>query len=257
MKKFVFAFIAIVMALAIAPAALADVLCPNGATGAQTGGDGSGTFTPVSGTLDGTSCGASNTAENMSLANLSGYAKLTWDSTSSGYPASLTLGNLSGVTASVTNSGTGQPFYMLAFTDPGDSYLDTTTTAPGTPGNTPAITDQILLIEFQPSTISGGSMVVNPNTTLFNLYDNQQGFYMLSGQQDVNTLAGWIAADPSLAGDALQQIRIGIGMAGGSGGSESLTVDSANVSQITPEPSSLWLLGTGLLGLAVVVLRKA
>ena len=98
-------------------------------------------------------------------------------------------------------------------------------------------------------------MVADPSSTEFNLYDNTLGTYLESGQADVNTLAGWIALDPSLSSDALQQIDIGLGLAGGPSAPESLTVYSADVSE-TPEPSSLLLLGTGLLGLAFVVFRK-
>jgi hypothetical protein len=250
MNKLTMALIAIAGTLAITPAALASTLCPNQA--AQ-GGDGTGTFTNVAGPLDGTSCGSSDTAVNMTIPNAVNYAKLTWDPSNSGYPAGLTLGNLGGVTASVTNSVGGQPYYELAFTDPGDSFLDTTTG------------DQILLIEFQSTTISGGNLVVDPSTTLFNLYDNTNGVYLeapggvpgAAGQQDTNTLDGWIALDPSLSSDAIQQLRIAIGLAGGNGPGEGLTVNSVDVTETaTPEPSSVLLVGTGLLGLAFLVLRR-
>jgi hypothetical protein len=239
-KKFAIAIIAIVMALVIAPAALAGSLVP--ALGAGANGYGTGNYS-ITTNGDGS---VTLTTGQDGTATPNDYARLAWISPTTGYPANLTLGNLAGVSASVTlTAGTDAPFYLLGFTDPSDSFL-------GTTGG-----DQILLIEFQPSTISGGSMVADPNATLFNLYDNTLGVYLLSGQADVNTLAAWIALDPSLSDDALQQIRIGIGLSGGDTPAESLTVYSADVSQITPEPSSLWLLGTGLLGLAVVVLRKA
>jgi hypothetical protein len=49
-----------------------------------------------------------------------------------------------------------------------------------------------------------------------------------------------------------------MGLAGGPGTGESLTVYSADVTETaTPEPSSLLLLGTGLLGLAFVAFRRA
>jgi len=240
MKRFAYALIAIAVAIAITPAALASTLCPNQAAK----GGFSNTFTAASGPLDGT-CGA-NSAVTMSIPDGTDYAKLTWNSSNSGYPAGLTLGNLGGVTSSVSyaTSGADNPYYELAFTDPGDSFLNTTTG------------DQILFIEFQTPTLSGGTIVIDPSSTLFNLYDNDLGVYLETGQQDAHTLAYWLAADPGLSNDAIQELRLAIGLAGGSSPSESLTDYSTDITE-TPEPSSLLLLGTGLLGLAFVAFRKA
>jgi hypothetical protein len=244
MTKFCLALLAVATALAIAPAALAGTLCPSSAGTSGYGGD---TFTNVVGPLD-SSCGA-DSAVTMYIPNdTSGYARLEWT-------PGLTLGNLGGADASVVLNAAvpgDQAFYMLSFDA---SNVSLGQTNPG---------DQILMLEFQLNNISGTDMAFDPSTTLFNLYDNSQGFYLNgpNGQQDAHTLDYWLALDPGLSSDALAGLRIGIGMDGGCSAtdcSESLTVNSLDVTETaaTPEPSSLLLLGTGLLGLAVVVFRKA
>jgi hypothetical protein len=163
----------------------------------------------------------------------SGYARLAWDS-SAGYPAGLTLGNLGGVAANVQFTGSDEPFYMLAFTD----------LTKGLGQNN--ANDQILMIEFQPSALVGNTLGLNPTTTLFNLFDNVTGTYLGTGQSDVNTLAGWGIVHPFLEGESLQQVRIGIGMAGGGSDSVTLTVNSVDLTapSAVPEPTSLLLLLT-------------
>src|SRR5436305_2055416 len=110
-----FAAVVFVALLAIATPASANVfvLCPNGADVYT-----EGTSSNVAGPLDGT-CGP-NSAINVTIPTETAYARLRFDSSVSGYPAGLTLGNLSGVDAEVAFSGQpgDQPFLMLAFTDP-------------------------------------------------------------------------------------------------------------------------------------------
>lgn len=242
MKKFFLALLAMATALASSPAALAGTLCPNQA---DQGGF-TNSFAAVPGS-DG-SCG-DGAAVNMSIANAADYAKLTWNSSDSGYPPGLTLGNLGGISAPVSNS-VGQPYYELEF------YAPTLSLGQVNAG------DELLLIEFQGTTLSGNTLALDPNSTVFDLYDNHAGCYLFAatpcsnGQGTAQSLDAWLLEEPGLSSEAIGEIRIAIGLANGNAPGESLTVDSADVSE-TPEPSSLLLLGTGLLGLAVVAFRKA
>jgi hypothetical protein len=180
----------------------------------------------------------SGSSVTMSITNDTNYAKLTWGDDSSvstpGYPAGLTLGNFGGATANVTDLSGGQPYYELAFTDSSDSLGQA------------AATDQILLIEFQGSTVSGSTMGLSTTGTEFNLYDNTSGAYLEGGQAVTNTIAGWLALFPSLDDESLQELRLAIGLAGGPGAGESATVNSFDVTgpSAVPEPTSLALLFT-------------
>lgn len=208
------------------------VLCPNLANAYVT----SGTITNVAGPLDGT-CGT-NSAVNMSIPAETQYARLRFDSGVAGYPAGLTLGNLAGLGADVRFSPGqlgDQPYYMLVFTDLTHGL-----------GQTFA-TDQILMLEFQTTTLSGNSMAFDPNTTLVNLFDNISGSYLMGGQADTHTLAGMLALHPFLASESLEQVRTAIGLGGGGTHAESLTVNRLDITtapSAVPEPTSLLLLLT-------------
>ena len=225
-------------ALPISSPARADiyVLCPSAA---NQNGSGLYTFTSVAGTPI-----CANSAVKIDIPTEGDYARLMWDSTVAAYPAGLTLGNLAGLSADVIFTGQpgDQPYYMLAFTDNAKSLGQA------------AAGDQILMLEFQNTgNLSGNTMTFNPNTTLVNLFDNFTGTYLQGGQQDAKTLAGWLAADSSLASESLQQVRTAIGLAGGGILPESLTVNSLTITSAVPEPTSLLLLLTvvGATGLGI------
>jgi len=223
------AAVALLGLIGIASPARADdySLCPSAA---NQGGFGSDVFT------------INGCAVTESLTLDTDYARLMWDSTVTNYPASLTLGNLASISANVTfaaDQSGDQPYYELAFFDSSDSLGQ---------GNA---TDQILMLQFQTTTLSGGTLAVDPNATEFNLYDNDTGVYLAGGQQDTNTLNGWLSTYSFLNGVALQQVRIGIGLAGGpciGPCSESLTVNSLDIETpnngAVPEPTSILLLLT-------------
>ena len=219
------------------------VLCPNEAA---TGGYGSATFTSFAGSLDGTgNCSPdTETGVTMSISDDTDYAKLTWGA----LPAGTTLGNLSGVNASVSftaGQSSDSPFYELAFVDSSDSL------------GQGSATDQILLLEFQNLGISGAgftSMTIDPGSTLFNVYDNTTDTYLLGGQSDAMTLDALLGTYSDLSSETLDEIRLAIGMAGpgcSSNCGESLSVDSV---EITPEPGTIALALSGLA--AVLAFRR-
>lgn len=169
MPRFLAAAVALLGLIAITSPARADVavLCPSAA---NQGGAGSDTFTNVVGPLDGT-CGA-NSAVNMHIDIETDYARLRFDSSVANYPAGLTLGNLVGLSADVqdfTGQPGDQPYYILAFTDPTGGLGQTNNT------------DEILMLEFQTTTLSGSTLAFDPNATQVNLFDNDAGLYLAGG----------------------------------------------------------------------------
>jgi len=99
----------------------------------------------------------------------------------------LTLGELgdSNATVAFTADKAGdQPYYMMTF------QSSTNLGQSGTPGGN--INDQIMMLEFQTTTTTGGNMALDPDSTLFNLYDNSTGYYLQGGQQDARTLDSWL-----------------------------------------------------------------
>jgi hypothetical protein len=227
--------------LATSSAADAATLCPNQAT---PGGFG-GTATNVSGPLDGT-CGA-NSAVRLDIPASTDYGKLAFSSGMSGFPTGLTLGGISGASANVafTSQGSDQPYFLLPFVDSSDSLGQGTAT------------DQILLIELQPTTLSGNTLGLDPNATLFNLYDNTTSTYLQgpNGQQNTKTLDAWLTEFVALSAEQLQGIWIGEGLTGSNTGADSLTVNSLTLSS-TPLPAALPLFATGLGAMGLLGWRR-
>jgi PEP-CTERM motif len=212
--------------LATPASAGAIALCPNQAT--------VGGFGETSSDVSGGSCGA-NSAVQINIPASTDYGKLQFNSGMSGYPAGLTLGGLESLSANVsfTSGGSDQPYFMLDFTDSSDSL-----------GQASA-GDQILMIEFQSSTLSGNTLAADTTSTLFNLYDNTTGTYLQGGQSDAKSVSAWLAEYSALGSETLDGVWIGEGLAGSNTGADSLTVNSLTVNTV-PEPSSIALLCAGL-----------
>lgn len=186
-------------------------------------------------------CGGSLSAVGASIPTSTDYVRYEWN------PTGFTLGNLGSADATVDFTSplaSNQPFYMLSFYDASNSLGQ---------GNA---ADQILAIEFQPSTLNGTDMALDPNSTLFNLFDNTTGTYLTGGQQNAHTLDYWLGHYSGLSTESLAGLRIGMGLSGGCGNApcdEAMTISTldvnSNIAQ-TPEPASAALLGTGLLSIA-------
>jgi hypothetical protein len=249
MKKYAFPVVAMAAAIAIPSAAFADtVLAPTDAdlwfwTGNPSCDTSCGTTIP--GPLDGASYGT-DTAVQFYLSNISTNSAVLWWGPEQ---VGATLGSLASFSASVVNVGSDLPYYTFYFTDPG-----------GISGATTG--DDIEMIEFEANTLSGpddDTLALDPGATLFNIWDASTGGYIEGGQQDALTLDQWLALDPDLD-NVSTWVGIQIGAAGGcpeeGSCSETLTINSADVAVVTPEPTSTFLLGTGLAGLAGMLRRK-
>jgi hypothetical protein len=209
---------------------MASTMC---ASEAAQGGFGSDSFTSGTGPAP---CGTSIT---LGLTSNGDEAALGWHPTYAGFPPGLTLGNLGGMNASVSGALGDQPFLYIAFSD--------TALAGG---------DQLLLIENQSGNVTGGTnMIVDPSTTLFDLYDNDAGTYLAGGQSVTKTLDDWLTWDATFSADSVAKIDLGIGLSGGCPVGQtcpvSVTVNSLDVTEVaaTPEPGTIVSVATGLLSL--------
>jgi hypothetical protein len=228
------------------------ILCPNSA--AQ--GGFTNTFSNFAGTLDGTSCGLTNTGVTLSVPASTDYAKLTWDA-SSGVPVGIALANINSVSASVKftaqQAGDG-PYFELSFNDPGCTLGQCTGLG--------ASTDQILAIGWGQTGLTSTpfqTWSLDPNATLLHIYDNTTSTDLLGGISGAKTLDAWLSSN--LSADSLQpidQVRAAIGLSGGCGANpcaESLSVQSAQI-DFTPEPSTWILMLTALTALVVFGRRQ-
>ena len=246
-------FALIVMLAAAVPALAQSTLC---ASGASTGGEDSSTsgvsVAPTS-ALYNFSCTAG--ALTIGLDQNTGSGLVKWHTSAPGYPTGLTLGELQGLNAPVITDPAGyQPYYDIAFkASDGDAAALGATSG-----------DTITLLEFQPSTVSGGDLGMSANSTLFNVYDYNTQTYLLGGQSDAHPLSYWTSSTySSLGTDAIYALDIGIGSATYGSCSDCSVSMTVNYLEINPPVStpeggsgSLYLLLAGAVCFGAMVLTR-
>jgi hypothetical protein len=221
--------VAALMAFASVPA-VAATLCPSATTG---GTSGTGSYNLVTETG-----GACPSAAVLAVGNNVDESELKFHPTDPNFPAGLTLGGLTGLDASVSSEFGDQPFFQLAFVDGSGSVGDTAG-------------DIILLLEDQSGNVSGNHMLVDPGTTLFDLYDFSTQSYLLAGQAHPFTLDGLLATDSVLSSEQFSALDIVVGVSGGCtvDCGAGVTVNSLDVNPppAVPEPGTMVMVSTGLL----------